>query len=231
MNCEPPAVSVILPVYNSEHLVGETIQRALAQTLPPLEIVVADDGSTDGTARVVAELAATSTVPIVYHYQPNQGPPSARNAAIRLARGSLLALLDADDLWLATKLARQVALLAEQPDLGLVACHVQTVLVGGRDWPAVFKQDYWEANPPTYTSSALLIRRAIWEQVGPFNPQRRLNDDADWVMRARDLGVPSAVVPEVLFIKRLHDQNISYETSGWQSDVLGALRQSLKRKH
>jgi glycosyltransferase involved in cell wall biosynthesis len=86
-----PAVSVSLPVYNGERFLAEAIQSVLDQTLLPDEIIVVDDGSTDGSAAIVAGLARTVSVPIHYVYQENQGPAAARNHGLRLAQGEIIA--------------------------------------------------------------------------------------------------------------------------------------------
>jgi glycosyltransferase involved in cell wall biosynthesis len=227
---DPLTISVVIPVYNGERFLAEAIRSVLDQTLLPDEIIVVDDGSTDGTAAVAAGLANTSPLPMCYIYQENQGPAAARNAGVAIAAGDLLAFLDADDLWLPAKLDRQMQLLHTSPWLGYVGCHVQPQLISGQEWPIIFRQAYWKSHPPTFASSALLIRRATWEQVGPFDTNRRLGEDADWVMHARDLGIEAAVTAEVLLIKRIHDQNLSYRARNMGRDLVAALHASLRRK-
>jgi glycosyltransferase involved in cell wall biosynthesis len=227
---DKPTVSVIIPVYNGERFLAEAIDSVLNQILPPDEIIVVNDGSTDGTAQVVAGLAAVAPIPIRYSYQDNQGPSVARNAGMQIASGDPVAFLDADDLWLPDKLERQLAFLAETPELDYVGCRVRSVLELGQEWPGSLNRVYWESQPPTYTSSALLIRRAAWERVGPFDPHRRLGEDADWIMRARDLSIQAAVVPQVLLIKRIHDQNLTHQAAAMGHDLLRALRHSMRRK-
>ena len=98
-------VSCIVPVYNGERYLREALDSILAQTYRPLEIIVADDGSADGTAGVVATFGDQ----VRYVRQHNQGPSSARNLGIRVPTGDFIAFLDADDLWHPEKLARQIA--------------------------------------------------------------------------------------------------------------------------
>jgi glycosyltransferase involved in cell wall biosynthesis len=109
-------VSVIIPVYNGERYLAAAIQSVLEQTLPPDEIIVVDDGSTDGTAAIVTGLAGASPLPIHYIHQQNQGPSAARNRGLRAARSGLVAFLDADDIWDLRKQEIQVAYLAANPD-------------------------------------------------------------------------------------------------------------------
>ena len=107
-----PLVSVIMPAYNAERYLADSIRSVLAQTYADWELVVVDDGSTDGTARVARGFALADER-VRYLYQENGGQGSARNTGLRNSRGTLVAFLDADDLWAADKLARQVAALEE----------------------------------------------------------------------------------------------------------------------
>src|SRR5690242_14976762 len=114
---QQPSVSVIIPTYNRARFVGEAVASALAQTLPPLEVIVVDDGSTDDTADVVARL---NDPRVVYLRQENAGPATARNTGVEAARGDLIALLDSDDRWLPRKLELQVPLFEGDGKIGLV---------------------------------------------------------------------------------------------------------------
>lgn len=113
-----PRVSVIIPCYNTARYVKETIESVLNQTRQDFEIIVVDDGSTDDSHNVIASI---NDQRIRYHYQPNQGLAAARNTGLALATGEFVAFLDADDFFLPEKLARQIAALDSQPEVGLVA--------------------------------------------------------------------------------------------------------------
>jgi len=114
-----PRVSVVLPTWNRKRLLGEAIASVLAQTYQDYEVLVVDDGSTDGTAAWVQESVTDARVR--YLGQENRGVSAARNAGIRAARGELIAFQDSDDLWLPSKLARQVPLF-DRPEVGFVFC-------------------------------------------------------------------------------------------------------------
>lgn len=103
-----PLVSVIMPAYNSEAFIQDSIRSVLGQTLGSLELIVVDDHSTDGTVRAVLEAADDARL-VLFQLPVNQGPAAARNFAIEAARGRYIAFLDADDLWTATKLEAQIA--------------------------------------------------------------------------------------------------------------------------
>lgn len=111
-----PLVSVIIPSYNAARYAAEAVASVLAQTYPRREIIFINDGSTDDTEEMLAPYLGK----IRYVRQSNQGLSATRNRAIALARGELLAFLDADDVWRPEKLARQVYCLTENPRIGLV---------------------------------------------------------------------------------------------------------------
>ena len=111
-----PRVSVIISAYNVEPFIGAAIESVLAQTYPNVEVVVVDDGSTDGTAAVIDGYRSE----IVVVSQPNSGVCAARNAGIRASSGKLIGLLDGDDIWLPERLDRLVSFLESRPDIAMV---------------------------------------------------------------------------------------------------------------
>src|SRR5262249_44415321 len=122
-------ISVIIGAYNAENTLAETLASVLAQTLPPDEIIVVDDGSTDHTAQVAA--AASTAIKVTRHN--NRGAAAALNTGIKLATGDVLGFVDADDLWERNKLAIQARVLAEQPELDGTSGHVSIFLCPSND--------------------------------------------------------------------------------------------------
>ena len=114
-------VSVVLPVYNRAHYVAEAIESVLGQTLPPDELIVVDDGSTDDSVAVVERFARPGLRVL---RQPNGGIGSARNAGLRAVTGELVAFIDSDDLWERDKLALQVEAMRASDDVQLVFGHL-----------------------------------------------------------------------------------------------------------
>lgn len=116
-----PLVSIVIPAFNADRFVGRAIKSGLAQTYANLEIIIVDDGSSDGTARVVRSFTDQR---IRYLFQPNQGQGAARNRAIRMSAGKYVTFLDADDFYLPRKVERQVAFLERHEDCQVAFCPV-----------------------------------------------------------------------------------------------------------
>lgn len=128
-----PTVSVVVPTYNRADCLRDTIASVLAQTVPPSEVIIVDDGSRDHTAQVCREFPP----PVRYLHQQNRGCPAARNAGIRAAIGEYVALLDADDVWEPTKLEVQLTLHAVHPDIGWSATNHLTTDGHNRPLPGI----------------------------------------------------------------------------------------------
>src|SRR5256886_1068507 len=123
-----PLVSVVMPAYNVAWCVGRAVDSVLAQDFRPWELIVVNDGSTDGTGGLLERYGAAITV----INQENRGMSAARNAGIRRARGTYVAFLDADDWWLAGKLSRQVELMRGRPEIGFSSTTVRVEDDDGR---------------------------------------------------------------------------------------------------
>ena len=166
-----PTVSVIIPAYNAERFIARTIQSCLDQTVPPLEILVADDGSSDRTAEIVSSFPA----PVRLLRKKNGGPASARNHAAREAKGDWLAMLDADDRWMPTKLERQLTF-DVSPDIGVIHCLSACSREGV---PAEVTFDHlWEQN--WIVNSSVMIRRSVFESLKGFDEDPRLISVEDY---------------------------------------------------
>jgi glycosyltransferase involved in cell wall biosynthesis len=189
-----PVVSIIMPAYNVEPYIGDAIRSALAQTFTDFELIVVDDGSKDGTAEMVGEMARQdSRVQLVQ--QPNRGLAGARNSAMRAARGEFFALLDSDDLWEPEFLAEQVAILQTRPDVDIVT---------GNGWCLGGVTHGELARPcpdprPTPDLGSIIgdercvfimsvFRRRVYTTIGPFDEAMRSNEDYDYWLRAAVAG-------------------------------------------
>ena len=231
MNRQPlgASISCIVPVYNGARYVAEALDSILAQTLRPTQIIVVDDGSTDTTADVVNGYAPDVT----YLRQTNSGPASARNRGIAIATGDFFAFLDADDIWYADKLERQMAALNANPAAGICITYLQNFWVEELAVERDRMRDQPFAKPMVgHVCQCLLARRSVFDAVGTFDEAKRVGEDIDWFMRAELAGVVKEVVTDPLVHRRIHDQNISYEVFQSQKardDILDNVINNLKR--
>jgi|688.fasta_scaffold151183_2 glycosyltransferase involved in cell wall biosynthesis len=216
-----PLISVIIPVYNGERFLAGALQNVFAQNYQPLEVIVVDDGSTDGSAAI----AATFGEQIRYVYQPNAGPAAARNTGLALATSEVIAFLDVDDLWPAGKLHVQVQQLRQNPALQLIWGYTQTV----RGEDAAHANS---ASPPSLLPlvGSLLLRKTLLQQVGTFDPQLRTSEDVDWLLRIREAAIPLQVMRDVTLIYRLHGAGLTHHKAPAALKTLAALKQSLDRR-
>jgi glycosyltransferase involved in cell wall biosynthesis len=219
-----PLVSVVVPVHNGERFLGAALESALAQDYAPLEIVVVDDGSTDGSAEL------TTAYPVTLLSQPNSGVASARNAGVAASDGELIAFLDQDDEWLPTKTSRQVGALAGDPGLGFVLTRMQIVLEPGMPRPEWLDEASLAGPSDAAIPSSLMVRRETFDQVGGFDPVYRIACDADWLARAKDAGVEWARLDETLVRYRIHAHNGIHGRDALLGELNGVLRASVRRR-
>lgn len=217
------SVSVVIPAYNAERFIGEAIESVLAQTHPPLEIVVVDDGSTDGTAAVAAAFPRVDVQSI-----SKSGVSFARNVGVAATTGAFIAFLDADDYWRPEKLLLQLRLASRDPEAGIIMSR-QTYRFDV-PVPRWFRGPRDGASEPGFQPSNWFIRRETWDLVGGFAEDMTHSEDTDWLARARDAGARVAMVDEPLVTHRIHDRNASGMAHEVRLGVLNALRGSVQRK-
>lgn len=208
-------VSCIIPVFNGARFLSEAIESVLAQTYVPVEILVADDGSTDETPAVAASFGSR----VLYLRQANAGPAAARNLGLARASGSFVAFLDADDLWCREKLRKQVTRFAQRPELDLCFAHVENFRGEGPGASSSLIGRGGTGSVPGYVSGTLLARRRVFDAVGNFNTQLEHGNDTEWLLRARRHGVVEEILPEVLYRRRLHDENRSLHFAARSRDA------------
>ena len=223
---EAPLVSVVIGAYDAERYLGEAIDSVLAQTHRPLELIVVDDGSTDGTAAV----AESYGEPVRCIRQENGGMAASRNRAIPETRGEYLAFLDADDRFTPTKLADQLAVFAQQPDLDIVFGHVSEFLSPDLDDEARALLREPTHDSPWPTPNLMLVRRDAFLRVGLFDTELKVGIGVDWCARANELGLHSAVPPVVVLERRLHAENNGIRRRDARPQYLHVLKASLDRR-
>jgi glycosyltransferase involved in cell wall biosynthesis len=220
-----PLVSVVLPVKDGERFLAEAVESVRAQDYRPLELIVVDGGSADRTAAI-----ARSFPEVRYVEQPDRGVARAWNLGLAHARGPVVAFLSSDDRWTPDKLSRQVGHLGSHPELLFVVGLFRYFLEPGHALPPGFNPGLLGRDLVGRVMETLVARREAFERVGPFNPEFRVAEDVDWFARAKDLGVPMAVVPQVVLHKRVHDRNLSADAAVNTPLLLRALRASVRRQ-
>jgi glycosyltransferase involved in cell wall biosynthesis len=219
-------ISVVLAVYNGERFVADAIDSIRSQSHLPLEIIVIDDGSSDGTPGQVAQFPD-----VRYIRQPNAGQPAALNAGIQLARGSLLAFNDADDLWMPTKLARQLEALVEDGQREAIFGHAEQFLEA--DAPPAVAAGLTEERRviPSQLPTAMLIRRTAFDRVGPFNESQRIGAVVDWYHRATAAGLRTFMLPDIVIRRRLHADNLGWQQRAVAKEAyLDVIRNAIARR-
>jgi glycosyltransferase involved in cell wall biosynthesis len=195
MSGEPgPAVSVIVPMYQAARFIGQALDSINNQTMAATEVIVVDDGSTDDGPRVVS---ATPGVRLVR--KTHTGIGDTVNVGVEIARGNLIAFLDADDRWLAEKTALQVAALSRDPTLAMVFGHGRRFVDTGLDERVI------DVRPAVSRCSGMFRREAL-AAAGNFGTGEQ-HEFMAWMLAAGDVGLQYEILPDVVFERRIHDAN------------------------
>ncbi len=223
-------ISVIIPAYNVENFIGETVASVVAQTWPVNEILVIDDGSTDNTVAWLRDMPGKDARLRVLT-SDRLGPSGARNVGLKAASRPLIAFLDGDDVWPRDKIARQMDRFTapDRPDVvsGLI-------------------QRFRKLEPGTLTPAgepgeimahvnlgACLFRRQVFDVVGLFDDRLRNWEDVDLMFRVREAGLKLVIMREVMLYYRIRPGSLTQTplSEGQQKrDALAALRLSIDRR-
>jgi glycosyltransferase involved in cell wall biosynthesis len=215
-------ISVVIPVFNAARYIAQAIDSVLNQTLPPDEIVVVDDGSTDATADEVRRYQPR----VAYFSQSNQGPGAARNLGMRESKGDLIAFLDADDLWLPEKLRLQKAALDADQSLDLVFCHMSQFREDAPDEAVVIGGQSVQPSP---LISCVLARRTVFDKIGPLRTDLKA-EFVEWYLRAGEADVRMRTLDDLLVKRRLHSANFTLANQDLRREYVHLLKASLDRR-
>jgi teichuronic acid biosynthesis glycosyltransferase TuaG len=224
-------VSIIMPAYNADRYVAESIRSVLAQSFGNWELVVVDDGSTDNTREVVQGFVA-GDARVKYLERPNGGQAAARNTGLAAARGNLIAFLDADDLWLPEKLAAQIAVL-DRTNVDLVysdgyifsedgAEDRFNILPGEARGAEMFRALFTSNRIATLS---VLVKRRVLDSAGRFDEDRAYQncEDYDLWMRLAKNGASFYGMPEKLMRYRRHSGATTYTASKLLAPMLSVI--------
>lgn len=218
---QTPSVSVVMPCFNAQACVAQTLRTVLDQSHTDIEVLAVDDGSSDATADIVSGIAGTDPRVRLIRQQ-NGGVSVARNTGIAQARGEIIALIDSDDLWAPSHLAVHVARLQRDRELGVSFSPARIVDLAGQPTGVARPKlkdlrpvDFLTSNPTT-TCSTLVIRCAVFADVGAFNARLRRDEDQEWLFR---------VSVSKWRLSGHHEALVDYRTSpgGLASDLNGML--------
>lgn len=216
-------ISVVIPCYNAQQYIAAALRSVFDQAWPDLEVIVVDDGSSDGSA----ELVARQFPAVKLLRQANQGVAAARNAGIEFARGEWLAFLDADDIWLSGKLRAQWEILLANPEVRMAYTAWQVwasarpepepaflaeLLASADDaqrWAGACGWIYPELllDCAVWTST-VMVHRSLFDEVGTFDPALRIGEDWDlWLRASRVTPIVRVARPYALY--RMHPGSIT----------------------
>ncbi len=223
-------IDVIIPVFNGEKYIREAVQSVLLQTYPPQKIYIIDDGSTDNTAKVVRDLIKNSTTKIEYLYLSHKGVSKARNTGILKSSAAYIAFLDADDVWLPTKLEKQVNMLLTQPDVAFIHCKFnytdrdllphKTFLADkyfikpleGDSSTEIFMQEPW------ISCSSVLVKKQLLLEIGLFDELLSYGEDADLFIRLAQV-THFGFVNEIMVHMRRHEENVTQKVGKMEKEL------------
>lgn len=219
-------IGVIVVVLNGEQFLAEALQSIGTQRFPSLDITVVDGGSSDRSITIAQSFPGVRVI-----HQKGLGLASARNEGLQAVPADhLIAFLDADDLWEASKLSVQTTYLTAHPECEAVTGHMIRFAQPGCIIPPQYHDGWLNRPVPAYTLSGFLIRPSAFRHVGYFNPTLTVGCDHDWFARAKDLCLSFRVLPQIVLRKRIHESNLSRNLTVYQQELLILTRQSLARR-
>jgi glycosyltransferase involved in cell wall biosynthesis len=185
-----PSVSVIMPAYNAARFINQTIESVLNQTFTDFELLIIDDGSIDNTLEIANQYALGDRRIQVFSHA-NQGVSATRNRGVNLAKGNLIAFLDADDLWSPDKLAAHIEHFRANPNLAVSFSRVEFISIDGSHTGQVSTSRLFHLKPedflyenPTTTMSNPIARAEVFAEVGGFAEDMSYSEDLEWLFRA-----------------------------------------------
>ena len=208
-----PTISVVLPVYNQEKYVAETLESVLAQTFQDFEVLVHDDGSTDGTAAILRRFAARDPR-LRASFAPNAGKCTATNRLVEQARGRWCAFLDADDVMLPGRLEQQLAYHRVHPEVDATSCHCHYINehgqhLGTQRYPGLRtaadgRQELAQGRFVHCAITGLMISRYAFEKSGGLRSEFWGTEDFEFFNRLVAQGFSLVIVQQVLMLYRIH---------------------------
>jgi glycosyltransferase involved in cell wall biosynthesis len=225
MSMHTPLVTIILPVYNGELYLQETLDSIREQDYRNLELIAVNDGSTDQSLDIL-----TDAQPDILLNVDNGGVAKARNIALQNASGEYICFIDQDDLWHRDKTAVQVNAMMADPTHMYGICQQQYFVSEGDILPAWCKQRWLDEPQEGLLPSALIIRQKFAKKFGLFDESMPVTSDIDMFFRLRDKSVPFFNIQKPLLRRRVHKFNQSSDTKMIRSEILRTIRETMIRR-
>lgn len=219
-----PLVSIIIPVYNGEKYLAEAIESILSQTYRPFEIIIVDDGSTDGTAKIAADFGNN----VCYVYQSNSGPATARNKGLRMSKGNVIAFLDVDDLWPENNLNLLVDEMLRDPVMEVIRGNAQLMKYNTETGEFDLVWNPKAAFP--YYIGAAIYRKSAFRKVGLFDTTLKFGEDRDWYNRVNELNLKVKRLEHITLLVRRHGKNMTHGKDLLELNSLKVLKKVIDRK-
>ena len=230
-------VSVILPVYNQEKYLQETIQSILDQSFQQFELIILDDGSTDNSARIIREFTGRDTR-IRAYYNANAGKSISTNYLVGQARGEWCAFIDADDVMLPGRLQRQVALHTQSAGVHASSCNCYyingqgnlfgTQRYNGLGTIAEYRATIKRKKFITCSYTGLMVNKTTFIEVGGLNPMYEPCEDFEFLNRFVEAGFVLLVIPEVLMKYRIHSSAVTIQKPILVLDTITFVKHNIK---
>jgi glycosyltransferase involved in cell wall biosynthesis len=219
-------ISVVIPVYNGARYLPDCLRSVRNQTLPAAEIIVIDDGSEDDTPKVAAAWAPY----IRYRRVVHGGRSHARNHGVRCVETDFIAFIDSDDIWLPRKLELQMVALSRETEPAMIFGYMQQFVSSDLTLEEAAKLKYKKTPLPGPSASTLFMRKGELERVGLFDESINVGEFIEWFSRAKDLGIRSVLVPEVVCRRRLHLNNTGRGGAALHGSYAFMLKKVLNRR-
>ncbi len=221
-----PLVSVIIPVCNGEKYVVQALESVFKQDYQSFEVILVDDGSTDRTAQIIGKYDN-----VQYISQSNQGVSSARNTGVAASSGEIIAFLDSDDYWPTNRLTVTIRYLDRHPEVGYVLGRQMMFVESGCAVPPWVKAEWLTEPQDASNTGVLVVRRVTFDRIGLFNKDYKGGEDTEWLVRASEVGVPMARLPEVVLHRRIHGGNLSVQMRKMRkTNLMRIVRESIRRQ-
>jgi glycosyltransferase involved in cell wall biosynthesis len=228
-----PLISVLIPTFNVAPFVEEAIRSIMNQTYKNLEIIIVDDGSSDGTFSILEKLSVEDARIRLYRNKVNLKIVKTLNYALSLANGSFIARMDGDDVSLPTRLERQYQFMLQHEEFDLVGLNVMMVDEGGKeihieeyisDFRGIKEVSKYVSPIPHFW----LAKREVYNAVGDYRIPSV--EDYDFLLRALDKGIKMSNVPETLYLQRIRNGNTATASGLNQRKAISYIKKLKKER-